>query len=102
MNNEFKIDALLPAEMAQKAEVLGERKAKMAAFPMFVLAILAGAFIGLGAMFATTVSAGSMVMKAADGTTTATLALPFGVTRLLAGLVFCVGLILVVVAGAEL
>ncbi len=102
MNNEFKIDALLPAEMAQKAEGLGERKAKMAAFPMFVLAILAGAFIGLGALFATTVSAGSMVMKAADGTITGTIALRFGVSRLLDGLVFCVGLILVVVAGAEL
>ena len=57
---------------------------------MFALAVLAGAFIALGAMFATTVVAG-----AGD-------VLPFGVTRLLAGLVFCLGLILVVVAGAEL
>jgi formate transporter FocA len=62
----------------------------MSTLRTFVLAVLAGAFIALGAMFATTVVAG-----AAD-------ALPFGVARLLAGLVFCLGLILVVVAGAEL
>jgi formate/nitrite transporter len=49
--------------------------------------VLAGAFIALGAMFATTVTVGE---------------LPFGVERLLAGIVFSLGLILVVVAGAEL
>jgi formate transporter len=74
----------------------------MRAFTMFVLAVLAGAFIGLGAMFATTVSAGSFAFKLADGTAAFTATLPFGITRLLAGLVFCLGLILVVVAGAEL
>jgi formate transporter len=56
---------------------------------MFTLAILAGAFIALGAVFATNTAAGS-------GT------LPFGVVKLLTGLVFCLGLILVVVGGAEL
>ena len=87
--NEIHIDALLPAEMALRAEQIGARKAEMPAVPMFMLAGLAGAFISLGAIFATTVSAG-------------TAGLPYGITRLLAGLVFCLGLVLVVVGGAEL
>ncbi|MCC7359531.1 MAG: formate transporter FocA [Anaerolineales bacterium] len=82
-------DALLPAEMAAKAEQIGVKKAHLPALSMFVLAVLAGAFIALGAVFATTVAAGGA-------------ALPYGVTRLLAGLVFSLGLILVVVGGAEL
>ncbi len=84
------IDALMPPEMAVKAEEIGVKKAGMGWQSMFVLAILAGAFIALGAIFATTVTAG-----AADK-------LPYGVVRLLNGLAFCLGLILVVVAGAEL
>jgi formate/nitrite transporter len=101
--NEIRIDALLPAEMARRAEYLGERKAQMPFLQMFTLAILAGAFIALGAVFATTVSAGGMTVKnAADASAAFTLALPYGVTRALAGFVFCLGLILVVVGGAEL
>lgn len=84
------IDALLPPAMAAKAEDLGVKKANLSAFNMFILAILAGAFIGVGAIFATTVSAGASGI------------LSYGVTRLLTGLVFTVGLILVVVGGAEL
>ncbi|MCL4163095.1 UNVERIFIED_CONTAM: hypothetical protein GTU68_029010 [Idotea baltica] len=57
---------------------------------MFVLAVLAGAFIALGAVFATTVTAG------------ASETIPFGLTKLLGGVAFSLGLILVVVAGAEL
>jgi formate transporter len=90
MSNEVHIDALLPAEMARRAELIGVRKAETPIFTVFSLAVLAGAFIALGAIFATTVTAGT------SGTW------PFGVTRLLAGLVFCLGLILVVVGGAEL
>lgn len=101
--SEVRIDALLPAEMARRAEYLGERKAQMPFLQMFTLSILAGAFIALGAVFATTISAGSMAVKnAADASTAFTTGLPYGVTRLLAGLVFSVGLILVVVGGAEL
>jgi formate/nitrite transporter len=74
----------------------------MPAFAMFTLAVLAGAFISLGAIFATTVSAGSMIVTLPDGTVASFASLPYGVTRLLAGLVFCLGLILVVVGGAEL
>ena len=88
-NGEISIDALMPAEMANKAEGIGIKKANLGFWPMFALAILAGAFIGTGAIYATTVWTGGG-------------ALPFGVNRLLGGLVFCLGLILVVVAGAEL
>ncbi len=90
MTTEIRIDALLPAEMARRAEYVGVRKAEAKTLEVFALAILAGAFIALGALFATTVTAGTGV------------AWPYGVTRLLAGLVFCLGLILVVVGGAEL
>lgn len=84
------IDALLPPAMAEKAERVGVQKAGMDALLLFVLAVLAGAFIALGAVFSTVVVAGS------EGV------LPFGVMRLLAGLVFSLGLILVLVGGAEL
>ena len=86
---EFTIDSLLPAEMAGRAEAVGIRKANMDAVTIFVLAVLAGAFIALGAIYATTVWSGGSV-------------LPYGVNRLLGGLVFCVGLILVILGGAEL
>ena len=100
--NELRIDALLPAEMATRAEYLGVRKAEMPALKMFTLSILAGAFISLGAIFATTVSAGGMSVTLPDGTAAFSTGLPYGVTRLLAGFVFSLGLILVVVGGAEL
>ena len=87
--NELRIDALLPGEMATRAEYIGMRKAETPAFTTFTLAILAGAFIALGAVFATNTAAGSG-------------SLSFGVAKLLTGLVFCLGLILVVVGGAEL
>jgi formate transporter FocA len=87
---ELRVDAVLPPEMAEKAEATGAKKTDLSVATTFVLAILAGAFIALGAIFATTVTAGAAGY------------LSFGVTRLLGGLVFCLGLVLVVVAGAEL
>lgn len=102
MNNEVSFDAFLPPAMAAKAEEVGVRKAALNISNMFVLAVLAGAFIALGAIFATTVSAGSIEVKAPDGAITFTTAWPFGVVRFLAGVSFTVGLILVVVGGAEL
>lgn len=90
MSTELHIDALLPQEMATRAEYLGVRKTEAPVLTLFTLAILAGAFIGLGAMLATTAAAGT------SGT------LPYGVARILIGLVFSLGLILVVVGGAEL
>ncbi len=100
--SEFRIDALLPAEMATRAEYLGVRKAETPFLKMFMLSVLAGAFIALGAIFATTVSAGGMPVTAPDGAVVFSTSLPFGITRLLSGLVFSLGLILVVVGGAEL
>ena len=102
MTTEFRIDALLPAEMATRAEYVGVRKAEAPIVTMFALAVLAGAFIALGAIFATTAFAGSIKIATADGAAAFTTGLPYGVTRLLGGLVFCLGLILVVVGGAEL
>src|SRR3989304_4851905 len=100
--NEVRIDALLPQEMATRAEYLGVRKAEMPFLKMFMLAWWAGAFISLGAIFATTVSAGGMAITDLDGTVAFNTGLPYGVTRLLTGFVFSLGLILVVVGGAEL
>ena len=100
-SRDLTIDAVLPAEMALRAEKIGVSKANMRLFTLFALGVLAGIFIALGAIFATTVSAPTM---GADPVTGAPLAqwLPFGITKLLAGVSFCLGLILVVVAGAEL
>ncbi len=100
MSNELQIDSLLPAEMAAKAEAVGVKKANLDGASMFALAVLAGAFIALGAIFATTVGAGAFGSTWADGS--ATTSWPTGLQRLLSGLVFSLGLILVVVGGAEL
>ncbi len=89
-NGELTIDALMPPQMADRAEAIGIKKANTDFWTMFALSILAGAFIGAGAMFATVVTADAAGK------------LSYGVTRLLGGIVFAVGLIMVVVAGAEL
>jgi formate transporter len=91
MANELQFDALPPAKMAAKMEEVGVTKANLNLWTMFALALLAGAFIGFGAIFATTVTTG----LAAAG-------VGFGLVKLVGGLVFCLGLIAVVVAGAEL
>jgi formate transporter FocA len=88
-NPSFTLDALLPADMAVKAEEIGVAKANMGSRRLLVLGVLAGAFIALGAVFATTAAVGAA-------------ALPYGVGRVLVGLVFSLGLILVIVGGAEL
>lgn len=90
MNEGPQFDAPLPPQMAQKAEDIGVKKGEMATLPLVMLAVLAGAFIALGAIFSTTAITGTAGK------------LPWGVVRLLAGVPFCLGLILVVVAGAEL
>jgi formate transporter len=83
------IPAILPADMARACETAGAGKAERDAVTLVVLGVLAGAFIALGAIFMT------VVLTEASG-------LPWGVGRLLAGLVFSLGLILVIVGGAEL
>jgi formate/nitrite transporter len=88
VSSEIKLDAFPPAEMAERAENTGVKKASLDFWTTFVLAVLAGAFIGLGAEFCTLVTTDS--------------GLGFGLNKLMGGLVFSLGLILVVVAGAEL
>ena len=95
-------DAILPAAMALRAEENGVRRAAMDPLTLLVLSVLGGAFISFGAIFATTVSAGSIAVTSVDGTTALSAGLPYGIVRLLTGLAFTVGLILVVVGGAEL
>jgi formate transporter len=84
-------DSLLPSEMACKAEESGVKKTKLGFIKLFTLAILAGAFIALGAIFAT------IALTGITGTQ-----VPWGWSRVVAGLVFSLGLVLVVVGGAEL
>jgi formate transporter len=87
--------------MAVRGVEIGLKKAATGTEATFVLAVLAGAFIALGAAFATTVGAGALTVTGADGQL-ATIALPFGLNRLFVGIAFSLGLILVVVGGAEL
>lgn len=83
-------DALLPEDIARKAEAAGVAKAELDVLTLFTLAVLAGAFIALSAMFSTLVSVGIGDL------------LPYGLGQLVIGTVFALGLILVVVCGAEL
>lgn len=84
-----RMDALMPPEMALACETAGVAKASRDGIALFVLGLLAGAFIALGAVFMTTVLTGAGE-------------LPWGVARLLGGLAFSLGLILVIAGGAEL
>jgi formate transporter len=88
MANEIRLDSFPPPEMAERAENVGVKKANLDFWSMLALAVLAGSFIGLGAEFCTLVITDS--------------GLGFGPNKLLGGFVFSLGLILVVVAGAEL
>lgn len=83
-------DPLLPDAIALAAEDLGVKKAKMSQSMLFGLAVLGGAFVALGGMFAT------VTISGAAGH------LPYGVMRLLMGGTFSLGLMLVVIAGAQL
>lgn len=82
------LDAYKPAEVAQHIEDAGVGKAGLPAVPLATLSCLAGTFIALGAAAFTAVITGTEP--------------GFGPARFLGGLVFSTGLILVVVAGAEL
>jgi formate transporter len=95
-------DVIMPPAMAAQATEIGVRKSKLDAWSMFALALLAGAFIAMGAVFATLVTSGSIVANGPDGAVVFRTGLPFGIVRLLGGLAFSLGLIMVVVAGAEL
>ena len=83
-----KPDQLAPAQIEQKAEDLGVSKTSMSVRRSFMLAIMAGAFISMGAMF--------FLLVVGDT------GLPFAVQRVLGGCLFSLGLLLVVVCGSEL
>ncbi|MEW6382097.1 MAG: formate/nitrite family transporter [bacterium] len=85
---QFDIDAYAPKQMAARVEKAGVTKGSMDFFSTLVLAKMAGAFIGFGSAL--------YIYVIHDST------LSLGLTKLIGGLVFCLGLILVVVAGAEL
>lgn len=82
------IDPYAPAEMAGRAQAAGVAKSRLDTLTTLTLGVLAGSFIALGAQLATVVGVES--------------ALGYGPTRLLTGVAFSVGLILVIIAGAEL
>jgi formate/nitrite transporter FocA (FNT family) len=84
----FNMDAYAPAEMPTRVETVGLAKAHLDAATMFALAVLGGAFIALGANLTT-------VLLTEHG-------LGYGVSRVAGGLVFSLGLMLVIVGGAEL
>ncbi len=84
-----RFDTLLPPEMAEKAAQAGIKKVQIDTFSLLLMSILAGMFIGLASNFFIAVMTGSETM-------------PFGIARLIGGVVFSMGLVLVVVAGAEL
>jgi len=84
----FGFDAYAPKEVAERVETVGVAKARLPLLSQIALGVLAGGFIGLGALYFTLVTS--------DAT------LSFALSRLLGGLTFSLGLILVVVAGAEL
>ncbi len=79
-----------PALMLEKASTAGANKAKLRFGPMFILAILAGIYIGFGGVFSTLVA------------TQTNSVWPYGFVKMLQGLVFSLGLILVIIGGAEL
>lgn len=87
--SKVRIDSLMPSDMALACEAAGAAKAGRDAIGLLVLGVLAGAFVAFGAIFMTVTLTGAEAM-------------PWGVGRLLAGLVFSLGLILVIVGGAEL
>jgi len=88
MSKVFGSDAFSPKEIAEKVNNVGVAKAKLPILSLVMLAILAGAFIGLGALY--------FVLIKSDST------LSFATSQVLGGVAFSLGLILVIIAGAEL
>lgn len=84
----IEIDSYAPAQIAAQVETNGVKKANLPFLPMLMLGILAGAYIGLGGMFYTL--------------TVTDTGMGLGPTRLLGGVAFSLGLVMVVIGGAEL
>jgi len=79
-----------PRTIARRTKQKGSTKATLPASELFVLGLLAGVYIAFGSLFSTVALAGAQD------------AVPHGIARVLSGLVFSLGLILVLVGGAEL
>jgi formate/nitrite transporter len=84
----LEIDAYAPPQIAERVERAGVAKARLPALQTFTLGVLAGAFIALGAMLFTLVATDH--------------GMGFGPARWLGGIAFSLGLVMVVIAGAEL
>jgi formate transporter len=84
----FNFNAYSPAEIKEAVEKVGVKKTRLPLLASFMLAIVAGGSVGLGALYYTIV--------ASDG------AMSFAAVRVLGGLTFSLGLALVIVGGAEL
>ena len=81
---------LSPKEMALRAEEIGVDKSRLSAGKLLLLGILAGVYIAFGAIFS------AIAVTGVSGVW------PYGITRILAGITFSLGLILVIIGGAEL
>ncbi len=88
MSEIFGSDPFSPKEIAQRVNDVGVAKVQLPILSLLILGILAGVFIGLGALY--------FVLIKSDAT------LGFAIGQVLGGIAFSLGLILVVVAGAEL
>jgi formate/nitrite transporter len=88
MSEIFGFDAFSPKEIAARVDTIGVAKTRLPLLSLLMLSVLAGAFIGLGALY--------FVLVKSDPS------LGFAAKQILGGVVFSLGLILVVVAGAEL
>lgn len=84
----YGFDSYSPEQIADRVESVGVKKAKLPLVPLAALGVLAGGFIGLGALY--------YMVVVSDPE------LGFAAKRVLGGVAFSLGLILVVVAGAEL
>lgn len=84
----YGFDSFSPKQIAEKVDSIGVTKARLPLLSMVMLGILAGAFIGLGGLYFTIVKSD--------------VALSFATQQVLGGLTFSLGLILVIIAGAEL
>ena len=87
--HENQFDAYTPVQVAAMTESVGVRKATLPLIQTLTLAVLAGVFIAFGAMLYTLVMSGESVIG-------------YGLQRWLGGIAFSLGLVLVVIAGAEL
>jgi formate/nitrite transporter len=84
----FEFDVYSPQQIARRVEAVGVAKARLPLLTLWLLGMLAGAFIGLGALYFTLV--------------TSDVSIGYAASRIAGGVCFSLGLLLVVVAGAEL